>query len=89
MFDNVELTLAPYQLCATLVHVLLAEGLKTTQRGCQGFDIRVEIRAAGKCWSRSTSSERDNQLSADNNDALVTDADFAEIEAHANSAILV
>ena len=29
------------------------------------------------------------QISADKNDALVTDADFAEIEAFANSAVLV
>jgi hypothetical protein len=37
----------------------------------------------------STSSERDNQLSADNNDApMFTDADFAEIEAFANDSAL-
>jgi len=34
-------------------------------------------------------SESCNQLSADDNDALFTDADFAELEAFANSAALV
>ena len=34
-------------------------------------------------------SERANQLSADENDALVTDADFDAIEAFANEGVLV
>ncbi len=34
-------------------------------------------------------SERTNLLSADTNDATVTEADFAEIEAFANEAALV
>ena len=34
----------------------------------------------------ATLSERADQLSADNNDALVTEAEISEIEAFANSA---
>lgn len=37
----------------------------------------------------STLSERDKPISADTNDATVTDADFAEIEAYANGLVAV
>lgn len=36
----------------------------------------------------ATLSERADQLSADNDDALVTEAEFDEIEAFANSALV-
>lgn len=50
-------------------------------------ELKIEQRAGVGCTS--TSSERTDQLSADNNDALVSDADFAEIEAFANDSALV
>jgi hypothetical protein len=50
-------------------------------------DLTIEQRAGvGRI---STLSEHGNRISANVNDALVTDADFAEIEAFANSSVLV
>jgi len=58
-------------------------------RGCKvSTGERITKQRAGVGLT-STLSERDNQLSADTNDApMFTDADFAEIEAFANEAAL-
>jgi hypothetical protein len=50
-------------------------------------NLTIEKRAGVGCTS--TSSERTSNTSANENDATVTEADFAEIEAFANSSVLV
>lgn len=48
--------------------------------------MRLKLEKRASVGRISTLSERDNPISADNNDALVTEADFAAIEAYANNA---
>jgi len=64
--------------------------LKSTTKGAEKVSTVEQTTEKRAGVGRiSTSSERDNQLSADNNDApMFTDADFAEIEAFANDSAL-
>jgi hypothetical protein len=64
------------------ISTLSARGRKVSTAG-----LKTEKRAS--VGHISTLSERANPISADTNDATVTEADFAEIEAFANDSVLV